>query len=302
MFINLKIGGGIKERSESTIRYFNDIKDFPILSKKEENELLYKVHNGTEKEATNARNKLISCNQRFVVASAKRQMTPGIELVDLVNEANIGLMEAIDKFDPNKNSKLLSYAAYYIKRNIDQFKINYGKIVRKKNGERIYHHVAKVRSYLTQKLEREPTTEEISSLLNKKYGINIKNNGDVNEIRLTRIDNSNENEDNNESSQMDIYEFNRNTANGIEFNNEINNEYNSYKSLLLLKCLNKRESEIIRFIYGIDNNDIIDDDKSKGKYNYEIISKKYGLTKERVRQIHKESLQKMRKYIEGKTK
>lgn len=59
-------------------------------------------------------------------------MTPGIELVDLVNEANIGLMEAIDKFDPNKNSKLLSYAAYYIKRNIDQFKINYGKIVRKK--------------------------------------------------------------------------------------------------------------------------------------------------------------------------
>ncbi len=290
MFINLKIGGGIKERSESTIRYFNDIKDFPILSKKEENELLYKVHNGTEKEATNARNKLISCNQRFVVASAKRQMTPGIELVDLVNEANIGLMEAIDKFDPNKNSKLLSYAAYYIKRNIDQFKINYGKIVRKKNGERIYHHVAKVRSYLTQKLEREPTTEEISSLLNKKYGINIKNNGDVNEIRLTRIDNSNDNEDNNESSQMDIYEF----------NNEINNEYNSYKSSLLLKCLNKRESEIIRFIYGIDNNDITNDDKSK--YNYEIISKKYGLTKERVRQIHKESLQKMRKYIEEQTK
>lgn len=300
MFINLKIGGGIKERSESTIRYFNDIKDFPILSKKEENELLYKVHNGTEKEATNARNKLISCNQRFVVASAKRQMTPGIELVDLVNEANIGLMEAIDKFDPNKNSKLLSYAAYYIKRNIDQFKINYGKIVRKKNGERIYHHVSKVRSYLTQKLEREPTTEEISSLLNKKYGINIKNNGDVNEIRLTRVDNSNENEDNNESSQMDIYEFNRNTANGIEYNNEINNEYNSYKSSLLLKCLNKRESEIIRFIYGIDNNDITNDDKSK--YNYEIISKKYGLTKERVRQIHKESLQKMRKYIEEKTK
>lgn len=76
MFINLKIGGGIKERSESTIRYFNDIKSFPILSKKEESDLLYTVHNGSEREAIEARNKLISCHQRFVVASAKRQMTP----------------------------------------------------------------------------------------------------------------------------------------------------------------------------------------------------------------------------------
>lgn len=298
MFINLKIGGGIKERSESTIRYFNDIKSFPILSKKEESDLLYTVHNGSEKEAIEARNKLISCHQRFVVASAKRQMTPGVELVDLVNEANIGLMEAIEKFDPKKNSKLLSYAAYYIKRNIDQFKISYGKVVRKKNGERIYHSVAKTRSKLAQQLEREPTTDEISQALKKEYDITIKNSNDINEIRLTRIDNNEDNEECNDSSLSELYDFNQTTAEINDYNKTINREEKSYRSSLIMSCLSKREQDIIKEIYGIDctNNE---SDESDFKYN--SLAKKYGLTKERIRQIHRESIQKMKEYVEEHT-
>ena len=295
MFINLKIGGGIKERSESTIRYFNDIKSFPILSKKEESDLLYTVHNGSEREAIEARNKLISCHQRFVVASAKRQMTPGVELVDLVNEANIGLMEAIEKFDPKKNSKLLSYAAYYIKRNIDQFKISYGKVVRKKNGERIYHSVAKTRSKLAQQLEREPTTDEISQALKKTYGIRVRNANDIIDVRLTRIDNNEDNEECNDYSLSEMYEFNQATADLNNYNNTVNREDKLYRSSLIMSCLNKRERDIIKEIYGIGS---LNNDNEESDLKYNSLEKKYGLTKERIRQIHRESIQKMKEYVE----
>lgn len=295
MFINLKIGGGIKERSESTIRYFNDIKSFPILSNKEESDLLYTVHNGSEREAIEARNKLISCHQRFVVASAKRQMTPGVELVDLVNEANIGLMEAIEKFDPKKNSKLLSYAAYYIKRNIDQFKISYGKVVRKKNGERIYHSVAKTRSKLAQQLEREPTTDEISQALKKQYGIRVRNANDIIDVRLTRIDNNEDNEECNDYSLSEMYEFNQATADLNNYNNTVNREDKLYRSSLIMSCLNKRERDIIKEIYGIGS---LNNDNEESDLKYNSLAKKYGLTKERIRQIHRESIQKMKEYVE----
>lgn len=295
MFINLKIGGGIKERSESTIRYFNDIKSFPILSKKEESDLLYIIHNGSEREAIEARNKLISCHQRFVVASAKRQMAPGVELVDLVNEANIGLMEAIEKFDPKKNSKLLSYAAYYIKRNIDQFKISYGKVVRKKNGERIYHSVAKTRSKLAQQLEREPTTDEISQALKKQYGIRVRNANDIIDVRLTRIDNNEDNEECNDYSLSEMYEFNQATADLNNYNNTVNREDKLYRSSLIMSCLNKRERDIIKEIYGIGS---LNNDNEESDLKYNSLAKKYGLTKERIRQIHRESIQKMKEYVE----
>lgn len=298
MFINLKIGGGIKERSESTIRYFNDIKSFPILSKKEESDLLYIIHNGSEREAIEARNKLISCHQRFVVASAKRQMAPGVELVDLVNEANIGLMEAIEKFDPKKNSKLLSYAAYYIKRNIDQFKISYGKVVRKKNGERIYHSVAKTRSKLAQQLEREPTTDEITQALKKQYGIRVLNANDIVDVRLTRIDNNEDNEECNDSSLSEMYEFNQVTADLNNYNNTVNREDKLYRSSLIMSCLSKRERDIIKDIYGIGNLN----NNAESELNYNSLAKKYGLTKERIRQIHQESIQKMKEYVEEHTK
>lgn len=299
MFINLKIGGGIKERTESTIRYYNDIKDFPLLSKEEESRLLYIVHNGSEEESIKARNKLIKCNQRFVVASAKRQMCPGIELVDLVSEANIGLMEAIEKFDASKNSKLLSYAAYYIKRNIDQFKVNYGKVVRKKNGEKLYHFTAKTSSMLLQKFEREPTSEEISQALKSAYNISIKYSNDINDIRLTRIDNATENNENNELLLSEINEFNRLTYNSNYYMNDVKQDDNLYKTSILMKCLDEREKEIIRYLYGIKE-DFPIQDKSVNKYS--TLAKKFGVTKERVRQIHKEALQKMKMFAEEYTK
>ena len=186
-------------------------------------------------------------------------------------------MEAIEKFDPKKNSKLLSYAAYYIKRNIDQFKISYGKVVRKKNGERIYHSVAKTRSKLAQQLEREPTTDEISQALKKQYGIRVRNANDIIDVRLTRIDN---NEDNEECNN---------------YNNTVNREDKLYRSSLIMSCLNKRERDIIKEIYGIGS---LNNDNEESDLKYNSLAKKYGLTKERIRQIHRESIQKMKEYVE----
>ena len=167
--------------------------------------------------------------------------------------------------------------------------------MRKKNGERIYHSVAKTRSKLAQQLEREPTTDEISQALKKQYGISVRNVNDIIDVRLTRIDNNEDNEECNDYSLSEMYEFNQVTADLNNYNNTVNREDKLYRSSLIMSCLNKRERDIIKEIYGIGS---LNNDNEESDLKYNSLAKKYGLTKERIRQIHRESIQKMKEYVE----
>lgn len=290
MFINLKIGGGIAERSDLSARFYNDIKKYPVLTTSEEKELFKTLRYGTSKDAEAARERLIVCNQRYVVAIAKRLHTNGIELVDLINEGNLGLIEAISKYNPNKDSKLSSYAVYYIKRNIDQFKLNNLKVVKKKSWERIYHSMAKVGNKLSQELGREPSADELAEEISKKLNMDIKDSSDVKETKIISIDTEIDTDDTSDATQCDIMEYNNCTSVNNEFNLTSNVETNNYTLNKLLGCLTDRERKIVELNFGIG---LSEEERLLGGYDYNDIAIKLGMTPERVRQIKSLAVKKL---------
>ena len=109
----LTISKSITNR-EAITSYLKDISKIPLLNKEEELELAHKAKNGD----TRAFNKLVTSNLRFVVSVAKQYQNKGLDLPDLINEGNIGLVKAVKKFDPDKGYKLISYAVWWIRQSI----------------------------------------------------------------------------------------------------------------------------------------------------------------------------------------
>ena len=152
--------------SQSLQYYFNELNHIPRLTDNEENEIAYLAHQGDEK----AREKLIKHNLRFVVSVAKQYQMKGVNIGDLINEGNIGLIKAANKFDPTRGFKFISYAVWLIRQTIiayiNQNRSAIRKPINKSTG------MVKVRrdiSRLEQKLEREPSYYEIYDMLNNEY-------------------------------------------------------------------------------------------------------------------------------------
>ena len=103
LVINLKADTGLVDRSENTTRFLKDVKDFPTLTREEEIEWFTKYKHGTKEEKEIARDYIMLCNQRMIIAAAKKWAKTDT-LMDYVNEANFGLNEAIEKFDPSKKT------------------------------------------------------------------------------------------------------------------------------------------------------------------------------------------------------
>ena len=107
------------QRVGSVAQYFNDIRKYPILNKNEEKELLIQAQGNNKKLQKEAIEILVNCNQRFV-ASAAMKYANGDDLLDIINEGNIGLIRAAHKFDPSKGVKFISYAVWWIKNSINE--------------------------------------------------------------------------------------------------------------------------------------------------------------------------------------
>ena len=118
--INLKADTGLVDRTENTIRFLKDVKDYPTLTKEEAIEWFKKYKYGDKKESDMARDYLMLCNQRLVLAAAKKWAKTD-SYMDYVNEANFGLLEAIERFDITKDVKLSTYAMWFIKRAINNY-------------------------------------------------------------------------------------------------------------------------------------------------------------------------------------
>ena len=114
MIKEIKIAKSITERTPVLNAYMNDISRYPLLSLEQEVELTYQARRGN----VTAKQKLINCNLRFVISIAKQYVHQGISLEDLIMEGNLGLMTAIDKFDPMRGFKLSTYAVWWIRQAI----------------------------------------------------------------------------------------------------------------------------------------------------------------------------------------
>ena len=269
--------------NDGVMSYLNDIRKYEVLTPDEEVATFEIIKNGNEEEKIKARQKIMLSNQRFIYAVAK-EYAKGNEIMDIINEGNKGMNDAIDRFDPTRGMRFISYAVWYIRRAIVSHITNDGAIVRSSNKQKLMGILPKVKETLFQKYGREATPEEVMESLQNDYNIKIKEKEDVYDMCVSSISDTMIGESDSPSpSQM---EFEAYTATRNEYEDEMDKESNVYLVGKLLSVCTKKEQEIIKKLYGIGYDNPI---------SPEDVAEEYGMTRTRILQMKKNIIKKMQK-------
>ena len=260
--------------------YMREIAKTKLLTHEEELELAARIAKGDER----ARARMIESNLRLVVKIAKDYSNYGVPLVDLLSEGNLGLIRAVEKFDPNKGGKLSTYAAWWIKQSIKRALANQGKTVRL--PIHLVDKLARVRrisALMAEDLGREPTDSELSEEL-----------GIPREKLALLLQASKQNRSMDETTHDDsIVSFGEVIADDRAIDPlEALSQKNGLDELdLVLDTLNERETEIIGARFGLNGKRIL---------TLEEIGRDFGVSRERIRQIQNIALNKMQKALTKK--
>lgn len=285
MIVNLKSrAADYFERTDTLVRYYEDIRRYQLLSLEEEAELFNLLKYGNNEEKKYARSKIINSNQRFVVAIAKKFGTND-NILDLISEGNIGLMEAIDKFDITKGVKFSTFAVWYIRRAINLYNINHGTLVTKSNISKTYHVISQATNKFVQREFRQPTLEELKDLLVNEYNVDIKDAIDILDTRIVSIDDDGGDDSDDNTNVSDVIAYRSNSAYSNTYEKRAENDFNKELIQSMLNKLSKREQDIIKLIFGID---------CDREYELQEVAKKVGLTTERVRQLKFSIIEKLK--------
>ncbi len=263
-------------------RYMNDINAIPLLSRKEEQELIVKKEKGDK----NARHHLIVANLRLVVHIAKRYENYGLPVLDLINEGNIGLMKGVDRLTSTGGAKLSSYTSWWIKQKIKRALADKARVIR------IPVHLIAAASKLNRtnrKLSevfgREPTDGELA----EESGLTESKIQKMRDYMLTPasidLELGGEGEGGNRFGDFIADENAVSPADNTVLENRIEN----LRSMLKILC--ERESKILTFRYGLDGGE---------EKTLEQVGQKFGVTRERIRQIQETALGKLRRALEKK--
>ena len=275
----LKITKNITSRSSEALdRYLSEIAREPMLSPDEEARLAQAIHRGG-KEGERARDRLVSGNLRFVVSVAKQYQHQGISLTDLINEGNMGLVKAAEKFDETRGFKFISYAVWWIRQSIMEALAMKSRMVRVPlNQVGISGRINKHTEQFYQEHGRQPSVHELSELLGVDPDqISAAMNANV---HATSIDAPMGNED--DSSMADMLSSD---DNGLQSDSSLDREsMNQFISDLLREVLNDREQKIIKESFGI----------GEMEKSLEEIADNMGMTRERIRQVREKALRKIR--------
>ncbi len=272
----LKITKSITNReSQSLEKYLQEIGKVELISPEEEVKLAIRIKQGDQK----ALDKLTKANLRFVVSVAKQYQNQGLTLPDLINEGNLGLIKAAQRFDETRGFKFISYAVWWIRQSILQALAEQSRIVRLPlNKVGLTNRIQKAYSQLEQQFEREPSPEELAEILEL----------DIEEVSSTlgiggrhvSVDTPlSEGEDNTLIDVMENPNAERAETN-IEHKESLKQEIDRS-----LKTLTERQKEVICFFFGIG----VDHPMS-----LEDIGERFNLTRERVRQIKDKAITKLR--------
>ena len=270
----LKITNSITSRgSQSLEDYLNDISKQPLLTAEEEVKLAQRIHND-DREALE---RLVCDNLRFVVSVAKQYQNQGLTLPDLINEGNIGLIKAAEKFDETRGFKFISYAVWWIRQSILQALAEQSRMVRLPlNQVSAVSRINKLITKFEQEHERKPSADELSELIDEtpeKIRDSLRANGRPMSINapLGEGDHSTLLEviSDENTPQADRGMIDKSLATEIE---------------RMLDTLDEREKTIVEMCFGINNREM----------TLEEISEKFGLSRERVRQIREKALLKLR--------
>jgi len=258
--------------------YLREIGQVKLLTPEEEIELAARIKRGDKK----AREQMIKANLRLVVKIAHDYEGLGLPLLDLINEGNIGLMKAVERFDPAKGGKLSTYGAWWIKQSIKRALANQSKTIRL--PVHLVDKISKMRRTamkLQEVLGREPTDEELA----EELGMTASRVAQLRTaaIRPASLDAPIGDEDSNNFSEVVQDE---NAATPYQ---ELEEKTVSAMLQEMVKTLDAREATILRYRFGLDGG---------SEKTLEEVGQKFGVTRERVRQIQNIALAKLRKMIE----
>jgi len=258
--------------------YMREAGEIPLLTPKEEIALAARIQHGDAA----AREHMIRANLRFVIKIAREYEHLGMPLLDLINEGNIGLMKAVERFDPAKGGKLSTYAVLWIKQQIRRALASQGKTIRLPIhvADKIYHLTqAEVR--LRHQLGREATDEELAAELDIKVSRLAKLRRAA--LRPTSLD-----APLGEDSSSTVAELvaDENASTPFE---QLRDQMETGMVRQLVAQLSEREAKIISFRFGLDGGE---------ERTLEDVGRKFNLTRERIRQLQNLALQKLRKLLE----
>ena len=270
----LKITRSITNReSEALEKYLSEIGKEELLSSDEEVELAQRIRKGDQQ----ALERLTKSNLRFVVSVAKQYQNQGLALPDLINEGNMGLIKAAEKFDETRGFKFISYAVWWIRQSILQAIAEQSRIVRLPlNQVGSMNKINKMLSKFEQENERRPSIDEISEQIDlpeDTIDAAMQISGRHVSVDAPFVDG----EDN---SLLDVLV----NDNAPMADRELVKESLQAEITNALQMLNERERNIIRAFYGIGEPEL----------TLEEIGHKYGLTRERVRQIKEKAIRRLR--------
>jgi RNA polymerase primary sigma factor len=272
----LKITKSITNReSQSLEKYLQEIGKVELISPEEEVKLAGLIKQGNQA----ALDKLTKANLRFVVSVAKQYQNQGLSLPDLINEGNLGLIKAAQRFDETRGFKFISYAVWWIRQSILQALAEQSRIVRLPlNKVGLTNKIQKAFSQLEQEFEREPSPEELAELLELETDEVSATLGIA--ARHVSMDTPlSEGEDNTLIDVLENHNAERANTN-IEHKESLKQEIERS-----MKMLTERQKEVICYFFGLG----VDHPMS-----LEDIGEKFNLTRERVRQIKDKAITKLR--------
>jgi RNA polymerase primary sigma factor len=272
----LKITKSITNReSQSLEKYLQEIGRVELITPEEEVRLASLIKQGDQK----ALERLTKANLRFVVSVAKQYQNQGLSLPDLINEGNLGLIKAAQRFDETKGFKFISYAVWWIRQSILQALAEQARIVRLPlNKVGLTSRIQKAFQQLEQEFEREPSAEELADVLNMELD-EVASSLNINARHVSMDTPLSEGED---GTLLDILE----NPNAMMADAEIDHKQSLKVEIdRSLKTLTERQKEVVCYFFGIG----VDHPLS-----LEDIGEKFNLTRERVRQIKDKAITKLR--------
>lgn len=276
----LKIHNQITNRESASLeRYLQEISHEELLTPEEEVELAAKIRNGDRR----ALDRLTRANLRFVVSVAKQYQNQGLSLPDLINEGNMGLIKAAEKFDETRGFKFISYAVWWIRQSILQAIAEQSRIVRLPlNQVGQVNRINKIRAEFEQSFERRPNINEIAEEINiPEDKIKEAMNATSKHVSVDAPFSDSE-----ANTLLDVIP----DSSSPNTDNELVLESLREEIRRALTLLKERERNVIKAFYGID----------EPESTLEEIGTRYNLTRERVRQIREKGIRRLRSATQNK--
>lgn len=267
----LKIAPSITNREgEALERYLQDIGRAEMISPEEEVELSLRIQKGDHTALT----RLVRANLRFVVSVAKQYQSKGLGLIDIINEGNVGLIKAAQRFDPTRGFKFISYAVWWIRQSILQAITEKSRLVRlPSNQEGLISKIKRYRNQFMQQYQREPDANEISRALDiEEEKVVIALDTSFRPISMDAPISEND-----DTAVIDLITSGDTSA---ATDQKLESESLSTQIGIALARLPQREQRILRMSFGI----------SEPERTLDEIAQRIGLSKERVRQLKEKAI------------